>query len=102
MAARQIAHLAERCQMSRAKDDCIHCTVAAWRGSWEPPDNAFADAVETSIANEDAPDLEMPSGTETADIGARRRRAPRNVVCLCPHQLDGFILIKFMDIKNLH
>jgi hypothetical protein len=30
---------------SRSKDDPIHCAVAAWRGSWQRPDNGFADAV---------------------------------------------------------
>jgi hypothetical protein len=74
-AARQIAQLAELCMASgRGKGDPIHCAVAAWRGSWERPDNGFADAVRTSVANNDAPDFEMPSGSgiATADVSASR------------------------------
>jgi hypothetical protein len=80
-AARQIAQLAELCRTSsRAKGNPIHCAVAAWHGSWERPDNSFADAVRTSVANNDAPDFEMPAGAgiETADIGASRQLASRD------------------------
>jgi hypothetical protein len=72
-AARQIAQLAGICRTSRAKDDPTHCAVAAWRGAWERPDISFADAVRTSVANDDAPDFEMPSGTTTAGVDAPRR-----------------------------
>jgi hypothetical protein len=77
-AARQIAQLAELCRTSsRSKGDPIHCAVAAWRGSWERPDNGFADAVRTSVAKNDAPDFEMPSGAgiETAESGSSQRPA---------------------------
>jgi hypothetical protein len=72
-AARQIAQLAGICRTSRTRDDPTHCAVAAWRGAWERPDNSFADAVRTSVANDDAPDFEMPSGTTTAGVDAPRR-----------------------------
>jgi hypothetical protein len=74
--ARQIAQLAELCRTSsRSKGDPIHCAVAAWHGSWERPDNGFADAVSTSVAKNDAPDFEMPAGAgiETADSGSSRQ-----------------------------
>jgi hypothetical protein len=77
-AARQIAQLAELCKTSsRSKGDPIHCAVAAYHGSWERPDTGFADAVSTSVANNDAPDFEMPggAGTETADSGPSRQPA---------------------------
>ncbi len=77
-AARQIAQLAELCRASsRSKGDPIHCAVAAWRSSWDRPDNGFADAVSTSVAKNDAPDFEMPSGAgiETADSGSSRQPA---------------------------
>jgi hypothetical protein len=77
-AARQIAQLAELCRTSgRGKFDPIYCAVAAWHGSWERPDNRFADAVRTSVAENDAPDFEMPSGAgiETADSGSARQPA---------------------------
>jgi hypothetical protein len=77
-AARQIAQLAELCRTSsRSKGDPIHCAVAAWHGSWERPDNSFADAVMTSVAKNDAPDFEMPAGAgiETADSGSSRQPA---------------------------
>ena len=55
----------------RGKGDPIHRAVAAWRGSRELPDNGFADEVGTSVANNDAPDFEMPSGP-----GSRRLTSP--------------------------
>jgi hypothetical protein len=74
--ARQIPQLAELCRTSsRSKSDTMHCAVAAWHGSWERPDNGFADAVSTSVAKNDAPDFEMPAGAgiETADSGSSRQ-----------------------------
>jgi hypothetical protein len=72
-AARQIAQLAKLCMTSsRAKGDPIHCAIAAYHGSWERPDNNFAEAVNTTVAEDDAPDFEMP---EEADPGASRQPA---------------------------
>jgi hypothetical protein len=74
-AARQIAQLAELCRASsRSKGDPIRCAIAAYHGSWERPDASFADAVSTSVAKNDAPDFEMPSGAgnETADSSSRQ------------------------------
>jgi hypothetical protein len=72
-AARQIAQLVEFCMTSsRAKGDPIHCAIAAYHGSWERPDNNFADAVNTTVAGDDAPDFEIP---EEADRGALRQPA---------------------------
>ena len=78
MAARQIAQLAEQCKASpHFNSDPIYCAIAAYRGSWERPDNAFAHAVRTSVANNDAPDFEMPAGTgiDTAEVRSARRPA---------------------------
>ena len=62
VAARQIAQFGERCQtFPRFKGDPIYCATVAYRASWERLDNAFADAVRTSVANNDAPDFEMPA-----------------------------------------
>jgi hypothetical protein len=80
-AARQIAQLAALCRTSApAKGDPIHCAVAAWRGSWERPDNSFADAVRTSVASKDMPDFEMPAeaGIEAADSASPRLPSVRN------------------------
>jgi hypothetical protein len=45
-AARQITQLAKRCKVdARLTADSTHCAIAAYRGSWERPDNRFADAV---------------------------------------------------------
>ena len=61
MAARQIAQLIDRCKtVPRFTADSIHCAIAAYRGSWEHPDNKFADAVLTSVAKGDAPNFDMP------------------------------------------
>jgi len=75
IAAREIAQLAERCKTStHSNRDPIYCAIAAYRGSWERPDNAFAETVRTSVANNDAPDFEMP---ETGGHAAKVRPAPR-------------------------
>ena len=61
MAARQIAQLVDRCKTVPAlRADPIHCAIAAYRGSWDHPDNKFADAVQTSVAKGDAPNFDMP------------------------------------------
>jgi hypothetical protein len=73
LAARQIAQLGERCKTSpRFKGDPIYCAIAAYHGARDRPDNAFADAVRTSVAKNDAPDFEMPrdAGIDFADVGA--------------------------------
>jgi hypothetical protein len=75
-AARRIAQLVELCRTSsRSNGDPIRCAIAAYHGSWERPDTSFADAVSTSVAKNDAPDFEMPSGAgiETADSGSSRQ-----------------------------
>jgi hypothetical protein len=63
-AARRIAQLVELCKAStRSKGDPNRCAIAAYHGSWERPDNGFADRVLASAAKGDAPDFEMPEGT---------------------------------------
>jgi hypothetical protein len=67
IAARQITQLSERCHaIPRFTANSIHCAIAAYRGSWNHPDNKFADAVLTSVAKGDAPNFDMPD-----DIGDR-------------------------------
>jgi Transglycosylase SLT domain len=67
MAARQITQLVERCKtVSSFKADPIHCAIAAYGGSWDRPDNKFADMVVTSAANGDAPNFDM---TDDTDVG---------------------------------
>jgi hypothetical protein len=80
-AARQIAQFAELCRTStRSKGDPIHCAVAAYHGSWERPDNGFADVVRATAATGEAPDFEMPAGAgiDTADSGSSRQPAVRD------------------------
>jgi hypothetical protein len=72
-AARQIAQLVEVCRTStRSKGDPNRCAVAAYHGSWERPDNGFADRVLASAAKGDAPDFEMPAGTgnDTGEVSS--------------------------------
>jgi hypothetical protein len=77
VAARQIAQLAERCKTSsHSNRDPIYCSIAVYRGSWERPDNAFAHAVRTSVANNDAPDFEMPARTDLNAPEVRSARRP--------------------------
>src|ERR1700674_2478729 len=56
MAARPITQLVDRCStVPSFKADPVHCAIAAYRGSWDRPDNKFADAVATSAENGDRP-----------------------------------------------
>jgi hypothetical protein len=91
IAARQIAQLAERCKTStHFNGNPIYCAIAAYRGSWEQPDNAFADAVRTSVANNDAPDFEMPARTDVsaAEVRSARRPAFHNTAMAAPAAPD--------------
>jgi hypothetical protein len=58
LAARQIAQLAERCKTA-SKAAPIYCAIAAYRGSWDRPDNRFADAVRATVEKGNAPNLDM-------------------------------------------
>jgi hypothetical protein len=72
VAARQIAQLSDRCRtIPRFKGDPVHCAIAAYRGSWDQPDTGFSDAVRTSVAKGDAPNFDMPKGTnfDLGDVG---------------------------------
>jgi hypothetical protein len=92
VAARQIAQLAERCKTSpHFNGDPIYCAIAAYRGSWERPDNAFADAVRTSVANNDAPDFEMPAetGGDAAEVRPARRPPFHDTATAPPAAPDG-------------
>jgi hypothetical protein len=72
MAARQIAELVDRCKaVPPIKPDPVHCAIAAYRGSWNHPDNKFADAVQTSMVKGDAPNFDMADEAYdgSADVG---------------------------------
>jgi hypothetical protein len=91
VAARQIAQLAEHCKTSpHFNGDPIYCAIAAYHGSWDRPDNAFADAVRTSVANNDAPDFEMPANTriDAAGMRAAPQSALHNTTTPPPAALD--------------
>ena len=67
IAARQVTQLIDRCKnTARFTAHSIHCVIAAYGGSWDRPDNKFADAVLTSVATGDPPNFDMPD-----DIGPR-------------------------------
>jgi hypothetical protein len=87
IAARQIAQFAERCKTSpRFKGDPIYCGIAAYHGAWDRPDNAFADAVRTSVAKNDAPDFEMPkeTGFDFADVESATQPAFHDAATASP------------------
>jgi hypothetical protein len=91
VAARQITDLAERCKTSpHFNGDPIYCAIAAYRGSWERPDKPFADAVRTSVANNDAPDFEMPARTDVnaAEVRSARRPAFHDTAMAAPAAPD--------------
>jgi hypothetical protein len=60
-AAQQVTELVERCKIAAPlAADPARCAIAAYGGSWDHPDNKFADAVLSSAAKGDAPDFDMP------------------------------------------
>jgi hypothetical protein len=56
------------------------CAVGAYHGSWERPDNGFADMVLASAAKGDAPDFEMPEGTgnDSGEVSSSGHPTSRN------------------------
>ena len=63
-AARRITQLTALCEANPgSKFEPTFCAVAAYRGSLERPDRAFANAVRTSVATNDAPNFDMPKET---------------------------------------
>jgi hypothetical protein len=66
IAARQITQLTDRCKVTpRFTANSIHCAIAAYRGSWDHPDNKFAGAVLISVTTGDAPNFDMPDEIES-------------------------------------
>jgi hypothetical protein len=63
---------------TRSKGDPNHGAIAAYHGSWERPDNGFADTVLATAAG-DAPDFEMLEGTEnhTGEVSFSGHHATR-------------------------
>ncbi|HKD25890.1 MAG TPA: hypothetical protein VKC66_08210 [Xanthobacteraceae bacterium] len=93
IAARQIAQLAEHCETSpHVSGGPIYCAIAAYHGSWQRPDNAFAHTVKRSVANNDAPDFEMPAPTDVnaAESPSARPPAFRDTAMAPPAAPDWF------------
>src|ERR1700674_482587 len=91
MAARQIAQLVDRCKtVPPVSADPIHCAIAAYRGSWDHPDNKFADAVQTSVAKGDAPNFDMPDDSYVAsgDVAPEAALAGQRAFATSPNTLD--------------
>jgi hypothetical protein len=91
MAARQIAQLVDRCKTVPAlSTGPAHCAIAAYRGSWEHPDNKFATAVQTSVAKGDAPNFDMPNDSHVAsgDIASDAALAGQGAVTAPPNKPD--------------
>jgi hypothetical protein len=91
MAARQITQLVNRCtSVPPVRADPIHCAIAAYRGSWDHPDNKFADAVQTSVAKGDAPNFDMPDDSHVAsgDVTPEAARTGQRTFTTPPVTLD--------------
>jgi hypothetical protein len=91
IAARQIAQLAEHCKTSpHFSGNPIYCAIAVYHGSWDRPDNAFADAVRTSVMNNDAPDFEMraETGGDAAKVRSARQPAFHDTAMAPPSAPD--------------
>jgi hypothetical protein len=91
MAARQIVQLVDRCKVvPRFTADPMHCAIAAYRGSWDRPDNKFADAVLASVAKGDAPNFDMPDELDerSSDEGRQPSVAGKHVSTPSPASPD--------------
>jgi hypothetical protein len=91
MAARQIAQLVDRCNtVPPVRTDPIHCAIAAYRGSWDHPDNKFADAVQTSVAKGDAPNFDMPDDSHigSGEVAPAAALAGQRALTTSPNTLD--------------
>ena len=91
IAARQITQLIDRCKVTpRFADHTIHCAIAAYRGSWDRPDNKFADAVLTSAATGDAPNFDMPDdiGDRSGEVGTEAPTAGQHISTARPIAVD--------------
>src|ERR1700730_6897501 len=91
MAARQIAQLVDRCKpVPPVRTDPIHCAIGAYRGSWDHPDNKFADAVQTSVAKGDAPNFDMPDDSYVAsgDVAPEAALAGQRAFATSANTLD--------------
>ncbi len=84
VAARQLTQLMHRCKSDpRFAANPIHCAIAAYRGSWEHPDNKFADAVLTSVAKGDPPNFDM-SDEPDGGMSDERPKTPAAVEAAPP------------------
>jgi hypothetical protein len=83
IAAQQITQLMDRCKVAPPfTARSIHCAIAAYRGSWDHPDNKFADAVLTSVATGDAPNFDMSDdiGDRSGDVGTEPSIAGQRIL----------------------
>jgi len=90
-AARQITLLVKRCSvLPRLTVDSTRCAIAAYRGSREPPDNKFADAVLASLAKGDAPNFDMPDeiGDRSDDVATEPSVPGRRISGARPSAFD--------------
>jgi len=70
IAARQIVQLTKRCTKSAGlPTDPMSCAIAAYHGSWDRPDAAFAEAVTASGAKGDAPNFDLPNDIDSVFTG---------------------------------
>jgi hypothetical protein len=72
LATLEIAQFVDRCKTT-SKPDPIYCAIAAYHGSWERPDEWFANDVRATVTKGNAPNFEMPNdGYLDADNVAAR------------------------------
>lgn len=69
IASTRLARLAERCgERTAPGGDPTGCALAVWRGSWEDPDWAFADAVLIEVALGAIPNPPLPPAEPAAGL----------------------------------
>ncbi len=67
LASRRLASLQRACEGKPAfASDPVWCAIAVYRGSWETPDNKFADSVRLAMSKEELPNPIVEDATTTA------------------------------------
>jgi hypothetical protein len=81
LATVEIAQFVERCKTT-SKPDPIYCAIAVYHGSWERPDEWFANDVRATVTKGNAPNFEMPNDgyLDAGDVAAHATPADRDAV----------------------
>jgi hypothetical protein len=101
IAARQLTQLVERCTTT-SNPDPTYCAIAAYRGSWDRPDIAFANAVRATVEEGNAPNFDLPKDAyfDASDIASaiptrKRYAAPSTPGSQSDDRTRGWLSVLF-------